>query len=78
MKLQYVAGDIIIDFKMGDLELEAAVQVREVHTDNPGLSVHCVAIGLSALKVVIKLIESGEWAKQFDQVDINGETRRQD
>ena len=76
MRVQHVAGDLFVDFRLevsgtdgGYYDLEGAIQVRDTQSDNPGLSIHAVALGIDAVKSVIAMVENEEWKKHFAEVD---------
>jgi hypothetical protein len=69
MRIQHIAGDLFVDFKVGEYELEGAMQIREADTGNPGMSISAVAIGFGVVKAVIKMVETGEWKKHFPAME---------
>ncbi len=69
MRVQHIAGDLYVDFRVDDHELEGALQVLEAEKENPGLTIHAVALGFAVVKAVIDMVETGEWKKHFPEVD---------
>ena len=69
MRVQHIAGDLILDFKLEEFELEGAVHILEAEGPNPGLRINVLALAFDVVKIIMEMAETGEWKKHFPDVD---------